>query len=46
VKVLLNEAFGFQRITVERPLLNEGAAGAQEGPPTPDSKIRDQENAA
>jgi len=43
VKILPNEAFGFQRITVERPLLDE--AGKPVGKkPKPDAKLRDQEN--
>lgn len=45
VKVLPSERFGFQRITVERPLLDHsGEPVLKKGKPTPDSKLRDQEN--
>ena len=45
VKVLPNEAFGFQRVTVERPLLDEaGDQVLKKGKPSPDPKLRDQEN--
>lgn len=45
VKVLANETFGFQRITVERPLLKEaGEPVLKKGKPAPDPKLRDQEN--
>jgi type I restriction enzyme M protein len=45
VKVLEREAFGFQRITVERPLLGEdGKPVLKKGKPAPDPKQRDQEN--
>ncbi len=41
VKIFPNEAFGFMRITVERPL--EGAVDAK-GRPKPDPSLRDNEN--
>ena len=45
VKVLDREAFGFQRITVERPLLDEaGKPVLKKGKAQPDPKLRDQEN--
>ena len=45
VKVLPREAFGFQRITVERPLVDEnGQPVLKKGKPQPDPKLRDQEN--
>jgi type I restriction enzyme M protein len=45
VKVLEREAFSFQRITLERPLLDEaGELVLKKGKPTPNSKLRDQEN--
>jgi type I restriction enzyme M protein len=45
VKVLEREAFGFQRITVERPLLDDaGEPVLKKGKPQPDPKLRDQEN--
>jgi type I restriction enzyme M protein len=45
VKVLTRETFGFQRITVERPLLDDlGAQVLKKGKPQPDPKLRDQEN--
>ena len=45
VKVLEREAFGFQRITVERPLVDDGGEPVlKRGKPQPDPKRRDQEN--
>jgi type I restriction enzyme M protein len=45
VKVLEREAFGFQRITVERPLLDEhGKPVLKKGKLQPDANLRDQEN--
>jgi type I restriction enzyme M protein len=46
VKILPNEAFGFQRITVERPLLDDEGQPitGRKGAPKPDPKRRDQEN--
>lgn len=45
VKVMEREEFGFQRITVERPLLDErGEPVLKKGKPAPDPKLRDQEN--
>jgi type I restriction enzyme M protein len=43
IKVLQNETFGFQRITVERPLLDPDPV-LKKGQPVPDPKLRDQEN--
>ena len=49
-KVFRNEAFGYQTITVERPLRDEagkvvvGEKGKQKGKPQPDSSLRDTEN--
>jgi type I restriction enzyme M protein len=45
VKVLDRETFGFQRITVERPLLDEhGEPVLKKGKPQPNPNLRDQEN--
>ena len=46
VKILPNESFGFQRITVERPLLDDDgkAVTDRKGNPKPDAQRRDQEN--
>lgn len=45
VKVLEREAFGFQRITVERPLRDEdGVPLLKKGKQLPDPKLRDQED--
>lgn len=45
VKVLPREAFGFQRITVERPVLDEsGQPVLKKGRAQPDPRSRDQEN--
>ncbi|WP_374457963.1 N-6 DNA methylase [Nocardioides sp.] len=45
VKVLTRETFGFQRITVERPLLDDaGEPVLKKGKAQPDPKLRDQEN--
>ncbi|HET9873917.1 MAG TPA: class I SAM-dependent DNA methyltransferase [Propionibacteriaceae bacterium] len=45
VKVLKREAFGFQRITVERPLLDEqGQPVLKRGKLQADANLRDQEN--
>ncbi|MEJ7834036.1 MAG: class I SAM-dependent DNA methyltransferase [Nocardioides sp.] len=45
VRVLEREAFGFQRITVERPLLGDaGAPVLKKGKAQPDPKLRDAEN--
>lgn len=45
VKGLEREAFGFQRITVERPLLDEqGEPVLKKGKVQPDANLRDQEN--
>ncbi len=45
VKILPNESFGFQRITVERPLVENGAVVTdKKGNPKPDPSLRDQEN--
>jgi type I restriction enzyme M protein len=49
-KVFKNEAFGYQTITVERPLRDEAGKvvvsekGKQKGKPQPDSSLRDTEN--
>ena len=49
-KVFKNEAFGYQTITVERPLRDAagkvvvGEKGKQKGKPQPDSSLRDTEN--
>src|SRR5699024_7645346 len=44
VKILPNESFGFQRITVERPLSEDGEPVTdRKGNPKPNSKLRDQE---
>lgn len=48
-RIFQNEDFGFQTITVERPLLNESGEivretkGKKKGQPKPDSKLRDTE---
>ncbi|WP_242494829.1 hypothetical protein [Nocardioides zhouii] len=45
VKVLDREVFGCQRITVERPLVDEtGEPVLKKGKPQPEAKLRDQEN--
>ena len=45
VKVREREAFGFQRITVERPLVDEnGKQVGKKGRVQPDAGLRDQEN--
>ena len=45
VKVLDREAFGFQRITIERPLLNDsGEPVLKRGKQASDAKLRDQVN--
>ncbi len=46
VKILPNESFGFQRITVERPLVDDDGSPVtdRKGNPKPDSSLRDQEN--
>jgi type I restriction enzyme M protein len=46
VKILLNESLGFQRITVERPLLDHDGKPVtdRKGTPKPDASLRDQEN--
>jgi type I restriction enzyme M protein len=46
VKIMTNESFGFQRITVERPLLDDDGEPVtdRKGNPKPDSSLRDQEN--
>lgn len=45
VKVLNREDFGFQRITVERPVLGgNGQPALKKGKQQPDPKLRDQEN--
>lgn len=45
VRVLPREAFGFQRITVERPTTDEdGAPILKRGKPVADASLRDQEN--
>ncbi|GAA1825427.1 N-6 DNA methylase [Microlunatus capsulatus] len=45
VKMLERETFGFQRITVERPLVDEnGAPRLKKGKAQPDAGLRDQEN--
>jgi type I restriction enzyme M protein len=49
-RIFFNEDFGYQTITVERPLLDEdgnvvvGQRGKQKGKPQPDSALRDTEN--
>ncbi len=45
-KLLANESFGFQRITVERPLLDDDGQPVtdRKGHPKPDPARRDQEN--
>ena len=49
-KIFRNEEFGYQTITVERPLRNEagqvvlGEKGKLKGKPQPDSSLRDTEN--
>ena len=43
--MLERETFGFQRITVERPLVDEdGQPVLKKGKPQPDPNLRDQEN--
>jgi type I restriction enzyme M protein len=46
VKILPNESFGFQRITVERPLLGDDGKPVtdRKGVPKRDASLRDQEN--
>ncbi|MGD9796942.1 MAG: N-6 DNA methylase [Acidimicrobiia bacterium] len=46
VKILPNESFGFQRITVERPLVDDDGKPVtdRKGVPKPDPSLRDQEN--
>ena len=46
VKIVPNESFGFQRITVERPLVDDdgNVVTDKKGDPKPDTKRRDQEN--
>ena len=46
VQILPNERFGFQRVTVERPLVDEDGRPVTDrnGNPKPDTKLRDQEN--
>ena len=46
MKIFPNESFGFQRITVERPLLDDDGQTVtdRKGAPKPDSSLRDQEN--
>jgi type I restriction enzyme M protein len=46
VKILPNESFGFQRVTVERPLLGDDGQPVtdRKGTPKPDASLRDQEN--
>jgi len=46
VRILPNESFGFQRITVERPLVDEEGRPVtdRKGNPKPDASLRDQEN--
>jgi type I restriction enzyme M protein len=46
VKLLPNESFGFQRVTVERPLLGDDGEPVTDskGRPKPDPSLRDQEN--
>ena len=46
VKILPNESFGFQRVTVERPHLDDGGnvVTNTKGTPKPDTARRDQEN--
>jgi type I restriction enzyme M protein len=46
VKLLPNESFGFQRVTVERPLLGDDGKPVTDtkGRLKPDSSLRDQEN--
>jgi len=46
VKIFPNESFGFQRITVERPLLDDDGQTVtdRKGAPKPDTSLRDQEN--
>lgn len=45
VKILSREAFGFQRIAVERPLVDaDGQSVLKRGKVQPDAQLRDQEN--
>lgn len=50
VKIFPNEAFGYRRITIERPLLDEdgkpviASKGKNKGKPQPDTEKRDNEN--
>jgi type I restriction enzyme M protein len=46
VKLLPNESFGFQRVTVERPLVDDNGTPVTDskGRPKPDPSLRDQEN--
>ena len=53
MKILPNDTFGFQRITVERPLLLRSGSDAtgtvimnRKGQPQPDPNLRDNENVA
>lgn len=44
-KIFKNEDFGYSRIVVERPLLNDGQiVHDKKGKPTPDSNLRDSED--
>lgn len=44
-KLFNNEAFGYNKVTVERPLMENGKAVTdKKGNPKPDSKLRDTEN--
>ncbi len=49
-RIFSNQAFGYQTITVERPLRDEagnvvlGSKGKQKGQPQPDASLRDTEN--
>ncbi|MFA7616062.1 MAG: class I SAM-dependent DNA methyltransferase [Weeksellaceae bacterium] len=44
VKILPNEFFGYWRVTVEQPLVEDGKIVKSKGKPKPDTALRDYEN--
>lgn len=44
VKILPNDYFGYWRVTVEQPLIENGKAVKSKGKPKPDTSLRDYEN--
>lgn len=44
VKILPNDYFGYWRVTVEQPLIENGKAVKSKGKPKPDNSLRDYEN--